>query len=266
MTDTAMGDRVATSGQLWGTHARNWADIQEAQFRPAFVDVLDRVGAGAGTRLLDLGCGAGMAAALAAGRGAEVAGIDASEAMLAIARERVPGGDFRLGDIENLPFGDASFDVVTAFNAVQFAADPVRVLSEARRVLRPGGTVVVMSWGDPEGMDAAALVAALKPLLPPPPPGAPGPFALSDATRLREIARAAGLTPEAVCDGDSPWVYPDEATALRGVGASGVAARASDLAGRAAVDAAHAAVLARFRQADGSYRLGATYRYLVARS
>ena len=115
-------------------------------------------------------------------------------------------------------------------------------------------------------MEAASIVMSLRPLLPPPPPGAPGPFALSDESRLRAFAEGAGLTPEDVIDVDSPWSYPDESTALRGIGASGVAARAIALAGCDAVDAAHRAALAPFRRAAGSIRIGATCRFLVARA
>lgn len=178
----------------------------------------------------------------------------------------MPAGDFRTADLESVPFADAAFDVVTGFNSFQFAGDLLRALTEARRVTRPGGKVVVMTWGQPEGMEAAAIVSSLRPLLPAPPPGAPGPFALSDEAKLRAFAEAAGLTPQAVVDVDSPWFYPDEATALRGLGSSGVAARAIALSGRAAVDAAHSAALAPFRQADGSIRIGAACRFLVARA
>ena len=171
-----------------------------------------------------------------------------------------------MADLEAVPFDAGSFDVVTGFNSFQFAADPVRALAEARRVAVPGGRVVVMTWGRPEGMAAAAIVGALRPLLPPPPPGAPGPFALSDEVKLRDFALAAGPSPEAVVDVDSPWYYPDAATALRGLGSSGVAARAAGLSGRAAVDAAHLAAIAPFRHEDGSFRIGAACRFLVARA
>ncbi len=257
---------AAVNGPLWGSAARDWAEIQEGQFRAGYEAALAACGVGPGTDYLDAGCGAGMAAALAAARGARVAGFDAAGALLEIARERTPQGDFRLADLEDVPFAEGSFDVVTGFNAFQFAADPVRALAEARRVARPGGAVVVMTWGDPEGMEAAAIVGALRPLLPVPPPGAPGPFALSDEGRLRGLAQAAGLVPERVVDVDSPWSYPDAATALRGLGSSGVAARARALAGAGAVDAAHAAALAPFHQPDGSLRIGARCRFLVARA
>jgi ubiquinone/menaquinone biosynthesis C-methylase UbiE len=129
--------------------------------RPVYDAVFERTGIGPGTRYLDLGCGAGMAAQVAAGRGAKVSGLDAAEALLAIARDRVPEGDFHHGDLEDLPFEDESFDVVTGFNSIQYAGNPVVALREARRVVRAYGAVAVVTWGDPVGMEAAALVTAL---------------------------------------------------------------------------------------------------------
>ena len=162
-----------------------------------------------GTRYLDIGCGAGMATQMASTLGAEVVGIDASEALLAIARERTPGGDFRVGDVEALPFADRSFDVVTGFNSLQYAGNPGVALAEARRVAEPEGRVVVATWGEPDGMPAASVVTALRHLLPPPPPGAPGPFALSDETVLRKFAEDAELDPIEIFDVDSSFHYAD---------------------------------------------------------
>src|ERR671919_274800 len=113
------------NGALWGARASDWADIQEGTVRAVYEAVLERTRVRPGTRYLDVGCGAGMAAQMAAVRGAQVSGIDAAEA-----------------------------------------------LGEARRLTRPGGAVVVTTWGDPDGMEAASVVAALRPLMPPPPPGA----------------------------------------------------------------------------------------------
>jgi SAM-dependent methyltransferase len=189
----------------------------------------------AGTRYLDVGCGAGRAAQIAAARGAQVFGIDAAEALLEIARRRTPNGDFRQGDLEDLPFDDRSFDVVTGFNSLQYAGNSGVALGEARRLTKPDGIVVVMTWGDPDDMEAASLVVALHPLMPPPPPGAPGPFALSDEATLRKFATDAGLTPVDVFDVDNPLVYPDESTAIRGFNASGVTARAMESSSERAV-------------------------------
>ena len=253
------------NGRLWGTRARDWADIQEGTVRPVYDAVLERTGVGPGTRYLDVGCGAGGAVQLAAARGARVSGIDAAEALLAIARERTPNGDFHVGDLEGLPFDAATFDVVTGFNSFQYAANPAVALSEARRVTMPEGVIVVMTWGVPDGMEAAALVGALRPLLPAPPPGAPGPFALSNEATLRAFAADAGLTPIEVFDVDSPFVYPDEATGVRGFNSAGVAQRAMENSSESAVTEAHRQALAPFRQADGSYRIGASFRCLLAR-
>jgi len=260
-------DKLKTSprnGRLWGARARDWADIQEGQFSAAYDAVFEACGLGAGSTCCDVGCGAGMAAVRAANRGAQVSGLDAAENLLAIARSRLPNGDFHLGDLEELPFSDAQFDLVTGFNSFQFAANPVVALQEARRITRPGGRVVVMTWGVPEGMEAASLVAALKPLLPPPPPGAPGPFALSDAGALRALAESAGLKPLDVFDVACQWQYPDLETAQRGLASSGVAIRAAEHSSAEAVNAAHAAALAPFRRDGGAYRIGASFRWLLA--
>jgi SAM-dependent methyltransferase len=252
------------NGRLWGARASDWANIQEGTVRPVYEAALERTHVTSGTRYLDVGCGAGMAAQIAATRGAQVSGIDAAEPLLDIARLRTPGGDFRQGDLEALPFDDHSFDVVTGFNSFQYAGNPAVALGAARRVTKPGGAVVIMTWGNPDRMEAASLVAAMRPLMPPPPPGAPGPFALSDESALRKFAADAGLKPMEVFDVDSPFVYADEATAVRGLNSSGVAARAMENSSEQAVTEAHAKAIVPFRQPDGSYRIKATFRCLLA--
>jgi SAM-dependent methyltransferase len=252
-------------GRLWGVRAQDWADFMEGTVRPVFEAVLERTHVGPGTRYLDVGCGSGMAAQMAAARGAEVAGIDAAEAMLAIARSRLPAGDFRQGDLESLPFADESFDVVTGFNSLQYAGNPVAALREAGRVTKRGGSVVVMTFGNPAGMGAADLIAVLKPLLPPPPPGAPGPFALSDETALRRFATDAGLEPIEVFDVDSPWIYSDATAAVRGLTSTGNAIRAMERVGEDAVTEAYRKAVPAFRQPDGSVRASAWFRCLLAR-
>ena len=254
----------AANGQLWGRRARDWADIQEGTVARVYDAVLAVSHVGANTRYADLGCGAGMAAMKAAALGARVSGLDATEPLLAIARERVPHGDFRLGDLESLPFDGAAFDLTTGFNAFQYASDPVKALREAKRVTRPGGTVVIMTWGEPAHMGAASLVAALKPLLPPAPPNAPGPFALSSREAITAFAEQAGLRMMRILDVDSPWHYTDLETGLRGLDSSGVSERARAHSGDAAVTEAHRAALLPFRQADGSYSISAWYRCLFA--
>ncbi|WP_050930366.1 class I SAM-dependent methyltransferase [Aestuariivita boseongensis] len=264
MTETLTKGTSEANGRLWGARARDWADIQEGQVAAAYHEVLDRCGVTSGTWHLDAGCGAGMACALSASLGAAVAGLDASEEMLKIARDRTPSGYFRQGDLEALPFEDDSFDVVTGFNAFQYAGDPAQALREAGRVTRPGGKIVILTWGEPEGMEAAGHIAVMKPLLPAPPPGAPGPFALSEESTLRAFAEKGGLTPMEIHDVETRWHYPDADTALRGLSSPGVAVKAIEHAGEEAFRAAMLAFLAPFVGADGSVSFGARFRYLIA--
>lgn len=266
MTAEQQPRTAETNRRPWGARAHDWADIQEGACRPVYLAVFERVGLRPGAAYLDAGCGAGMAAQIAAERGARVSGLDAADNLLAIARTRVPDADLRIGDLESLPFPDHTFDLVTGFNSFQFAGNPATALAEAKRVAKPGAHVVIMTWGKPDGMEATSLIAALRPLLPPPPPGAPGPFALSDEAALRAFASGAGLDPADVFDVDSPWQYANLATALRGLKSHGGAARAIEHSSEEAVDSAHAQALAPFRQADGSYRIGATFRCLLARA
>jgi len=143
-------------------------------------------------------------------------------------------------------------------------AVPVAALMEARRVTKSTGRIAILTWGNPQGMEAAALVTALGPLLPSPPPGSPVPFALSDESALKAFAKRAGLTALEVSDLACEWYYNDLHTALRGLGSSGVAARAAEHTSAEAVANAHEAALAPFRRDNGSYRLGASFRWLLA--
>jgi SAM-dependent methyltransferase len=231
---------------------------------PLYEAILKRFEIGKGTRLLDAGCGAGGFLLLAKSRGADVLGLDATPELLAVARRRLPDVDLQRGEIEELPYPDASFDLVTGFNSFQYAADPVRALSDARRVVRSGGFVVVATWGKPEECEAAGHVVALKPLLPPP-PGAAGPFALSDETALRDLMIKAGLVPVEVADVSCPWVYPNEVVALRGLLSAGPAVLAMRTSGEERVRAAILEAIAPYRTATGGYRLENTFRYVRAR-
>ena len=77
-----------------------------------------RLGLGDGDRLLDAACGSGLALELARARGVTCAGIDAAQRLVAVAQDRNPEGDIRVGDMEALPWEDATFDVVTSFRGI----------------------------------------------------------------------------------------------------------------------------------------------------
>jgi SAM-dependent methyltransferase len=104
---TTAGGSATRWGPLFGARAAAWSETWEGPAgwgTPVYEHVLDRTEIGAGIRVLDCGCGAGRFARLAADRRASVAGVDASEELIAIATERTPEGDFRVGDIEALPW------------------------------------------------------------------------------------------------------------------------------------------------------------------
>jgi Methylase involved in ubiquinone/menaquinone biosynthesis len=96
-------------------------------------------------------------------------------------------------DLESLPFADDSFHVVTGFNSFQFASDFKAAVREAQRVLRPGGKLVIGIWDLPERSDASIVLKAIGALIPPPPPGTPGPFALSEDGKIEGILKEIGF-------------------------------------------------------------------------
>jgi SAM-dependent methyltransferase len=133
-------------------HAR-WeraAPVYAGSFATAtrqFADaLLDAARVGAGTRVLDLACGPGVVAGMAASRGAELCGVDFSAAMLAQARAAFPRVAFVHGDAEALTLPDGSFDAVVSNFGLHHVPRPALALAEARRVLRPGGRVAFTFW------------------------------------------------------------------------------------------------------------------------
>lgn len=252
-------------GDLWSVRALDYAEVQEPTFLPLYESALGHPELARAKSLLDVGCGPGLAAQTFGKTISAVAGIDASPPFIEIARRRVPNADFRVGEMETLPYPDDSFDVVTGFNAFQYAATPVNALREAQRVTKPDGIIVIAVWGLPEQCEAAAHLKALGALMPPP-PGAPGPFALSDEARLKGFAAEAGLAPLAVIDVDCPWLYPDRDTALRGMLSSGPVERAIRVSGFERARDAVADTLTPYRTAAGGYRLNNVFRYLIARA
>lgn len=256
---------AAIQGDIWSGAPRDWADLQEPLFAPLYATVLDGGGIGAGKRMLDVGCGSGLCCHLASKRGVQVAGIDAAPKLIEIAKERTPAGDFHVGEMEELPFADGSFDLVTGFNSFQFAADPVNALKQARRVAKPGGMVAMAVWGSANDCEAAVFVRAQGSLLPPPPPGAPGPFALSEPGLLEKMLTDASLTPVKSGDANAPFIFKNGDKALRAIASSGVGVRAIRQVGLDAFRSAVMPPIAPFRQPDGSYRMNNKFRYVLAR-
>jgi SAM-dependent methyltransferase len=255
----------AMSAEAWGRRPRDWADLAEPSNRPLYAEVLRRLEVGPGVRLLDLGCGSGCAARMAADLGGLVTGIDITPELIAIARERVPGGDFRVGGIDALPFTDASFDLAVGFNAFQFAGDPAGAMCEARRVVRPGGRVAASTFAEPERNQSTALHLALEPLRAAD-PARHLPYELSRPGGLEQLLEGAGLEP--VRSGEVPlsWSHPTVDEAVRAVLASGGGAMAIEAAGEAAARAALERAVIPFIRADGSVRMDNVFRFAIGRA
>jgi SAM-dependent methyltransferase len=129
----------------WGRKVADFATLSEPYNCREYVVMHHRLGVDAGDRLLDVACGSGLAIELAQLRGAAGAGIDASQRLVAVARDRNPSADIRVGDMHALPWDDASFDVVTSFRGVW--GTTAGAVGEIRRVLVPGGRIGLTVWG-----------------------------------------------------------------------------------------------------------------------
>ena len=147
--DSAVSNRLDESwrgvDEGWGRRAVDFSTLSEPANCREYVALHHRLGVSASDMLLDIACGAGLAVELAGLRGARCAGIDASARLIAVARDRNPDADLRVGDMHALPWEDDAFDVVTSFRGI-WGTTP-EAISEVHRVLVPGGRVGLTVWG-----------------------------------------------------------------------------------------------------------------------
>jgi SAM-dependent methyltransferase len=268
---TPPAERVALSGSaarwgpLWGARPDDWAVTEEQQL-PNYEEALKRVRLEPGELVLDVGCGVGVFLGLVADLGARAFGLDASEALIAAARERVPDADLRVGAMEALPYEDDSFDLVTGFSSFFFATDMVAALREAGRVAKPGARVVIQVWGPHERNDLEAMKVIARRFFPPRPADAPPEPEFGRPGVLEAMATEAGLTPEDAFELRWAYEFPDEETLGRAmVAPAGIAA----VVGPSREEALRASIvegLAPYRTPEGGYRLDNGYRTVIARA
>ncbi len=244
-----------TQGSLWGAAAQDWAELQEHVCRPLWRDALVACRAGTGQKILDAGCGSGGASIEATKLGCIVTGLDASEPLLAVARKRLPDVRFDRGDLEELPYRDEVYDAALAINSVMYAADMARAIQELARVVRPGGRVVLTSWGKPEDCEMKVMLSAIGALLGPPKPGSGGPFALSAPGALDSLLRAAGLRPVASGESVCVFTYPSRDSYVRGNIAAGPLQNAIQKVGLDAVRSTVENIAPQFTDENGAIKL-----------
>jgi SAM-dependent methyltransferase len=150
------------------------------------VEFLDRLSVPEGAALLDVACGSGQLALIAARRGLQVTGVDIAANAIFAARERAQAealpARFDEGDAEALPYADASFDVVASLFGAMFAPRPDLVAQELVRVCRPGGTIAMANWTR-TGFIGQMFALVSKFIAP---PGMPSPVLWGDEWTVRE--------------------------------------------------------------------------------
>jgi ArsR family transcriptional regulator len=160
-----LAERARIASESFRKTGVDWDEMRALDLPAAAVEaaLVDLVPAGIG-RLLDIGTGTGRILELLAPRVRQALGIDASKAMLALARSRLARADLahcsvRLGDMYRMPLADASYDVAVLQMVLHYAEEPAHALAEAARVLRPDGKLIVIDLAEHGRTDLTAKLA-----------------------------------------------------------------------------------------------------------
>lgn len=186
-------------GDYWARNAERF-DRAASRYESRFIEAC---GVEAGTELLDIGCGTGKAtrdAARIAVSGSAL-GVDLSSQMLDVARRRAEAEGlanirFEQQDVQSHPFDNGSFDVAISRTGAMFFGDPDAAFTNIAHALRPGGRLTLLVWqpfAENEWIREIRAAFAAGRDLPLPPPDAPGPFSMSDPSRVERILQSAGF-------------------------------------------------------------------------
>jgi len=211
------------SRAAWGAVASGWYKQREELWRvsrPVSEWMIRRLDPRPGDTVLELAAGLGdtglMAANLVGEPGRAIV-TDFAPEMVAAARQRaqemgVENAEFRVLDAERMDLGTDSVDGVLCRWGYMLMIDPAAAFAETRRVLRPGGRLAFSVWAAPErnpGLSLVGRVLVAQGHLPPPDPEAPGPFAMADPGRIRELVVGAGFAEAEIEEVPFRWSFTD---------------------------------------------------------
>lgn len=251
-------------GKLWSVAPQYWSKYFEPFFLPMYKKTLKHVSLNEESLLLDAGCGSGLFSHMAISTGAQVIGVDAAPGLLEVAKERNPQNNFMEEDLEALPFASGSFDVVAGFNSFQYAGNFTNALSEAKRVLKDGGRIVIGIWDMPEYSDATNILKAISTLLPPPPAGTHGPFALSEDGKMENICNSLGFKMIYKTKVACPFFYYSTEDAVKSFMSTGPAAAAMNHTNEKTVQRTIANAMQPYHLTEEMYHLENSFIVFIA--
>jgi ubiquinone/menaquinone biosynthesis C-methylase UbiE len=223
-----------------------------------------RLGVGPGTRLLDIACGSGLGVRIASAMGATVAGIDASENLIGIARERTPTADLRVGSMYDLPWADESFDAAVSVNGIWGGCEAA--LDEAHRVLRPASLIGLSFWGPGPPLDIKSFFRVFAVHAPDAHRGSMR--QLNDISRpgvAEEMLTASGFSTIERGGRTSVMEFPDAELAWRAIASFGPAAPALRTNDRSVLEREVLEALEPCRDRNGIYRTRSDQQFVIAR-
>lgn len=207
-TTTTTPDMTALKTRLKATWETGDYGVFAKYLEKGAFEFFDRVNMPPGTRLLDVGCGAGQLTLPAARKGIQVTGLDLAANLVQQARTRAAAEGLTIqideGDAEDLPYPDASFDAVMSLIGSMFAPRPELVASEMLRVCKPGGNIIMGNW-TPESHLGQMFKVIGKHV--PPPSHVPSPLLWGDETTVRQRL-GAGVRDLRVTRYMYPFEYP----------------------------------------------------------
>lgn len=203
-------------GERWASNAGRY-DLAVATYRQPFLDAAE---VAVTDRVLDVGCGAGDTTldVARAAAGGSVLGVDLSEPLLEVARRRaadagITNVELVRADAQVCPFEPASFDGAVSRMGSMFFAEPVVAFGNIARSIVPDGRLTLLTWqpfAEQEWMRTFRSIMAAGRDIPPPPPGRPGPFGLSEPDRVHAILDSAGYAHITLDDVRAPMSFGED--------------------------------------------------------